>query len=533
MARLEIEIQGMTCDGCARHVERALEQSGAGDPDVDWRRGSAVVSHGDVDEGALEEALAGTRYRVGRIVRREGEPPSADDGAAFDYDLIVVGSGGGAFAGAIRARDLGRRVLMVEHGTTGGTCVNVGCIPSKTLLVRSERARTSGAPTLAEALTTKHELVERLRQTKYIELLDQYGIEFRRAGARLLDAHTVAIDGQRVTAAAILVAAGARPAAPPIPGLEEAGFLTSTSALELTDAPRRLAVLGAGPVGLELGQMLGNFGSQVTWLARRDVMPDGELEVSAALRELLEGDGHRVLAPAATTEVAVEGGEKVLRGRVAGEPFELRVDEILVATGRQPNTDGLGLEDIGVELEAAGAIVVDDEQRTSVPSIYAAGDATTQPRFVYVAAVAGAAAVENALGQGGERLDFAALPQIVFTSPAVAQAGVTEAQALERGFDVDTRVLPLDAIPRALVNGDTRGLFKLVAEAGSGRLLGASILANGAPDVIQSAVLAISRGLTVDELARTWAPYLAMAEGLKLAAQTFTRDVAQLSCCAA
>jgi mercuric reductase len=150
-----------------------------------------------------------------------------------------------------------------------------------------------------------------------------------------------------------------------------------------------------------------------------------------------------------------------------------------------------------------------------------------------VAAAAGAAAVENALGQGGERLDFAALPQIVFTSPAVAHAGLTEAQALERGFDVDTRVLPLDAIPRALVSGDTRGLFKLVAEAGSGRLLGASILANGAPDVIQSAVLAIDRGLTVDELARTWAPYLTMAEGLKLAAQTFTRDVAQLSCCAA
>src|SRR5918996_441792 len=185
MARLEIEVQGMTCDGCARHVERALEQAGAGDPDVDWRRGSAVVSRGDLDERALEEALAGTRYRVGRIVRREGQPPSADDGAAFDYDLIVVGSGGAAFAGAIRARDLGRRVLMVEHGTTGGTCVNIGCIPSKTLLVRSERARTSGAPTLAEALATKRELVERLRQVKYVELLDQYGDEVRAGEARL------------------------------------------------------------------------------------------------------------------------------------------------------------------------------------------------------------------------------------------------------------------------------------------------------------------------------------------------------------
>lgn len=336
-----------------------------------------------------------------------------------------------------------------------------------------------------------------------------------------------------VTAEAILVAAGARPAVPPIPGLDETGYLTSTSALELAEAPRRLAVVGAGPVGLELGQMLGNFGSKVTFIARRAVAPRAEPEVSAALHDVLEADGHRVIAPATTTEVAGAGAEKILRGTAAGEPFELMVDEILVATGRTPNTDGLGLQDVGVELDPSDAIIVDDEQRTTVPSIYATGDVTSQPRFVYVAAAGGAAAAENALGSGGERLDFSALPQIVFTSPALAQAGLTEAEARERGLDVETTLLPLDAIPRALVSGDTRGLFKLVADAGSGRLIGASILAAGAPDVIQSAVLAIDRGMTVTELSRTWAPYLAMAEGLKLAAQTFQRDVAKLSCCAA
>ena len=454
-------------------------------------------------------------------------------GAAYDYDLVVIGSGGGAFAGAIRARDLSRRVLMVEHGTTGGTCVNVGCIPSKALLVRSERARLAGAPSLGEALASKGELVERLRQTKYVDLLDEYGVEFRSAQARLADANTVLVDLEPVTAEAILVAAGARPAVPPIPGLEETGYLTSTSALELAEPPPRLAVLGAGPVGLELGQMLGNFGSEVTFVARRDVAPRAEPEVSAALGEVLERDGHRVLAPAVTAEVVAEDGEKVLRGSTDGEPFELRADEILVATGRTPNTEGLGLEELGVELDPSGAILVDAGQRTNVPSIYAAGDVTVQPRFVYVAAAAGAAAAENALGSGGERLDFSALPQIIFTSPAAAQAGLTEAEAHEHGLEVETTTLPLEAVPRALVNGDTRGLFKLVAEAGSGRLLGASILAAGAPDVIQSAVLAIERGMTVNELSGTWAPYLAMAEGLKLAAQTFKRDVTKLSCCAA
>ena len=453
--------------------------------------------------------------------------------SSHDYDLIVIGSGGGAFAGAIRSRDLGARVLMVEQGTTGGTCVNVGCIPSKALLVRSERARLAGAPTLAEALSTKGNLVERLRQTKYVDLLEEYGIEYRTGHVRLTGPQAVQVDGETVEAQAILVAAGARPAIPPIPGLAEAGFLTSTEALELSEAPPRLAVIGAGPVGLELGQMLGNFGSHVTFIARRDVAPRAEPEVSAALREALESGRHRVVAPAEISEVVLEGNDKLVRGFTAGAPFELHVDEVLVATGRMPNSENLGLEELGVRLDASGAIAVDAEQRTSVPSIYAAGDITSQPRFVYVAAAAGAAAAQNALGGGGERIDFSALPQVVFTSPAIAQAGLTEAEADERGFEVETTLLPLDAVPRALVNGDTRGLFKLVAETGSGRLLGASILADGAPDVIYSAVLAIERGLTVAELAQTWAPYLAMAEGFKLAAQTFERDVSKLSCCAA
>jgi mercuric reductase len=458
---------------------------------------------------------------------------SGRDGAGVrhDLDLVVIGSGGAAFAAAIKARELGQRVLMVEHGTTGGTCLNVGCIPSKVLLVRSERARAVGRPTFREALATKRELVERMRQTKYLDLLEEHAIAFRSGHARVTGPHTVMIGDDDVTAYAILVAVGARPDVPPIPGLLEAGYLTSTSALDLEEALPRLAVLGAGPVGLELGQMLGNFGSRVTFIARRAVLPNAEPEISVGLRSVLEDDGHEVLAPATTTSVSVEGGEKVLRGRVAGEPFELAVDEVLVATGRTPNTEELGLEELGVELDPSGAVLVDPEQRTSVPSIYAAGDATTQPRFIYVAAAAGRAAAENAFGAGGETLDLSALPQVVFTGPAVAQAGPTEAEAIERGFDVDCTVLSLDPVARALVDGDTRGLFKLVREVGTGRLIGASILAAGAPDVIQSAILAIQHGLTVEELTRSWAPYLTMAEGFKLAAQSFDRDVTKLSCC--
>ncbi len=527
-----IEIAGMTCDACARTVATALQQAGAANVEVDWRRGRATADGAALDRAVLDKALDGTHYRV----RSVGGPPEAarDDGGAgsHDYDLIVLGSGSAAFAAAIRARDLDMRVLMVEQGVTGGTCVNVGCVPSKTLLVDSERHRQADEPPLERAVARKHALVEHLRQAKYVDLLDAYGIEYRNGHAELVDGHTVAIDDNSASARAILLAVGARPAIPAIPGLAEAGYLTSTDALELTEPPARLAVIGANAVGLELGQMLGNFGSHVTFIARRGLTPSAEPEVAAALRSTLEASGHEVLAPATTTEVVTSGTTKVVRGTRDGEPFEVVVDEILLATGRQPNTDGF--DHAGIALDPTGAILVDEHQRTSIPTVYAAGDATTQPRYVYVAAAAGAAAVQNALGDGRPvSLDFAALPRIIFTIPAFAQAGLTEADAQAAGLAVETRVLPLDAVPRALVNGDTRGLFKLVAEAHTGRLVGATILADGAPDAIQAAVWAIERGMTVAEIASTWAPYLAMAEGLKLAAQTFERDVTKLSCCAA
>jgi len=518
----------MTCDACAVRVRGAFERVGAHEVDVDWRRGRATLEAEGITRGQLSQALEGTRYRL--VDRHHEEDPER---SKRDYDLIAIGSGGGAMAGAIRARDLGRRVMLVEQGTTGGTCVNIGCIPSKSLLADSGRVNGDGPGRLPGAVERKAALVAQLRQDKYVDLIDDYEIDFRAAHAEVLDPNTVAVDGDPVTADAILIATGARPAVPPIPGLEEAGYLTSTTALEVTQPPGRLAVIGANAVGLELGQMLGNFGSEVTFLARRGVAPNEEPELGDRLTEALEADGHTVMAPTDTKSIELEGEERVLRGEVAGEPFELRVDDILVATGRRPNTAELGLEGVGVELDPLGAIRVDEHQRTSVSSIYAAGDVTTQPQYVYVAAAGGAAAAENALGEGEKTLDLDSLPRIIFTRPTIAAAGLTEAQARDRGLEVETTLLPLDAVPRALVNGETHGVFKLVAEAETGRLVGASILADGAGDVILSAVLAIDRRMTVEELAATWAPYLTMAEGLKLAAQSFGREVGKLSCCAA
>lgn len=466
----------------------------------------------------------------------------AADGA---YDLAIVGAGSAAFSGAIRARDLGARVAMVEHGTVGGTCVNVGCVPSKALLRAAETFYTAGHHPFAGIETSadpvdiralvahKDALVAGMRKEKYEDLLAAYGIDLVRGTARFAGERTLEVDGRPLRAAAYLIATGAAPAIPPITGLADAGYLTSTGALDPETVPESLAVVGASAVGLELGQLYGHLGSQVTYVDVLDrVAPFEEPEISAALADVLREQGAQVHTPARVTQVERDGDRRVLVADIGGEQRRFAVDQILVATGRRPNTADLGLDVAGITVDDAGAIVTTETLRTSNPVVFAAGDVTSAPQFVYVAAHHGALAAENALPGRTRRVDLAALPRVTFTAPQIAAAGLTEAQARDAGHAVKTSVLPLTAVPRALVNHDTRGLIKIVADEATDKILGVHVLADGAGDVVQAAVYAIKFGLTVTDLADTWSPYLTMAEGLRLAAQTFTRDVSTLSCCA-
>lgn len=463
-----------------------------------------------------------------------------------DYDLLVLGAGSAAFAAAIKGRDAGYRVALVEAGTLGGTCVNVGCVPSKALLRAGEvywsaghhpyaGVTTSAGPVdLAALVGQKDELVATLRQDKYADLVDAYGIEVISGRARFVDPETVDVDGQRIRAGAVLVATGASPAIPPIPGLAEAGYLTSTTALDLKEVPGRLAVIGANAIGLELGQFFLHVGSAVTFLdVAPRIAPFEEPEVSATLADVLCDQGARVHAPAHIAGVERDGDVRRIRATVDGADVVVEADEVLVATGRRPNTADLGLEAAGIAVDERGAIVVDEQLRTTNPRVWAVGDVTPAPQFVYVSAYEGALAAENALLGAARVVDLTGLPRVIFTAPPVAAAGLTEAQARAAGYDVKMSVLDPSAVPRALVNRESHGVVKLVADAGTDRVLGASVVGEGAGDVIQSAVLAIRHGITTTELAATFHPYLTMVEALKLAAQTFTRDVAKLSCCAA
>jgi mercuric reductase len=462
-------------------------------------------------------------------------------------DLAVIGAGSAGFAAAIRAAELGARVTLVGHGTIGGTCVNVGCIPSKALIraagaLRDGRSVARFAGIFGDArlddwtkvMAQKDELVAALRQAKYRDLLRDYDAISYVEGAARVTASGIAVDGADIPSRRTLIATGASPLPPPIPGIDRVPWLSSTSALALDPLPRSLLVIGGGFVGCELGQMFARAGVRVTILCRSRLLPQAEPAIAEALARYLAAEGIALRCGIAYDSIApsTEGVRLTLRNG-AGDREVIAAERVLAATGRRPNTEGLGLDEAGIALHPRGGIRVDDRMRTTRAGVYAAGDVTGRDMYVYMAAYGAQMAAENALDGDRRRYDDTAMPAVVFTDPQLASVGLTEAAAGAQGFDVETSTISLDALPRALVARDTRGLVKLVAERQSGRLLGAHMLAPEAGDSIATAALAIRQRLTVAELRDIIFPYLTTVEALKLAAIGFDKDPAKLSCCAA
>jgi len=463
------------------------------------------------------------------------------------YDLVVVGGGSAGFSAAITAAEQGAQVAIFGAGTIGGTCVNVGCVPSKALIRAVESIHHANAAPMrfkgvearartadwGQLIAEKDALVSSLRQAKYADLLPLYNnITYREGTARLVE-NGIEAGGRRFAADRIVIATGARPAMPAIPGLADVDPLDSTAALDLTELPKSMIVLGGGYVGVELAQMFSRAGVDVTLVFRSRLLPEMEPEIGAALTNYLSSEGITVLSNLAYQSVhkAAEGGTAltILRD---GNAETLVAERLLVATGRTPNVEDLGLIEAGVRQTPGGAIIVDDRMRTSLPGVYAAGDVTGRDQFVYMAAYGAKIAAKNALNGDSLRYDNSAMPAVVFSDPQVASVGFTEAQAIAAGYEARISTLSLENVPRALAARDTRGLIKLVADGRTRKLLGAHILAPEGADSIQTAAMAIRCGLTIDDLAETIFPYLTTVEGLKLAAQTFDRDVKMLSCCA-
>lgn len=460
-------------------------------------------------------------------------------------NVAVIGAGSAGFSAAITAAELGAHVTLIGHGTIGGTCVNVGCVPSKTLIRATETLRQGRAASRfagirgqanlqdwAALIAQKDELVANMRQVKYIDLLPAYNtIAYTEGPARLTETG-VQVNGAMLHPDKVIIATGSMSAVPQIPGIDSVPYLTSTTALELEKLPESLLVIGGGYVGCELGQMFARAGSRVTVVCRSRLLPGSEPEIGTALTRYFRDEGLIVRSGVSYKEIRPTGKGVALSVVVDGGEEIIEAEKVLVATGRRPNTEGLGLTDVGIELADTGGVKVDDRMRTSKSGIYAAGDVTGRNQFVYMGAYGARIAAENALNGDGRRYDATAMPTVVFTDPQVASVGLTEKAAQDQGLAVKTSLLDLAYVPRAIAARDTRGLIKLVAEAETDRLLGAHILAPEGADSIQTAVMAIKAGLTVRDLADTIFPYLTTVEGLKLAAQAFDKDVSKLSCCA-
>ncbi|MDE3027344.1 MAG: mercury(II) reductase, partial [Paracoccaceae bacterium] len=530
-------IVGMTCDTCAAHVKSALQNvPGVQSAEVSYVTGIAqVAATPGTANDALIAAVTGLGYRAalaegpamptqGRLPGKTQDGPGSEttDREKSDLRIAVIGSGGAAMAAALKAVDEGARVTLIERGTLGGTCVNVGCVPSKIMIraahiahLRQESPFDTGIsatkPTIRRdrLLALQQARVNELRQAKYERILDANpAITVLHGDARFTDDRHLVVGlndgGDRVvTFDRCLVATGASAAVPPIPGLAGTPFWTSTEALASDGIPARMTVIGSSVVAVELAQAFARLGSRVTVLARRTLLFHEDPAIGEALSAAFRLEGIEILDNTEASRVAHVDDAFVLtipRG-------EIVADRLLIATGRAPNTRSLTLEMAGVATDTQGAIIIDKGMRTSNPRIFAAGDCTDQPQFVYVAAAAGTRAAINMTG-GEAALDLTAMPSVIFTDPQVATVGLTEATAHRKGIKTDSRTLTLDNVPRALANFDTRGFIKLVVENGSHRLIGVQAVAPEAGEVIQTAALAIRARLTAQELADQLFPYL-------------------------
>jgi len=450
------------------------------------------------------------------------------------YDLIVIGAGSAARDAAKKAaKEYGAKVALIERERWGGSCPNVACTPTKAYLVAADLAHDIN--TLANELgievgpaTTNLAKVKARKETlkkpqpKWVEDLQAAGFDTYEGTASFVDPHTLRVGDAELTADKILIATGSRTALPPIEGIDEIDWLDHISALELEELPERLLIVGAGAVGLEFGQAFSRFGSKVTIVdALDEIAPQTDHHAAMELREALTDEGIPIILGSFVTKVAVRDGGYVatIVPREGGMEQEVEFDRLLLCSGRRPNIEELNLDAAGVETYKLG-IVADERMRTNVPGIWAAGDVNGQALFTPVAQYQARIAVEDMYHPGeGPAADYSVLPTAIFTDPELAGVGLTQMEAEERGFEAETVVHPLKYVRRASYVDAKHGLYKIVFDRPSRRVLGLHVVAPGASDIVQGLSIAMRLGVTVDELAKAHHTFPTFGEGVKAAAE--------------
>jgi mercuric reductase len=458
-----------------------------------------------------------------------------------EKDLVIIGSGAAAFAAAITASRLGVKASLIEQDTIGGTCVNVGCIPSKTLLAAAKINSlatnnkfpgiflSSKEPDIKQIISDKDNVVDMLRSEKYVDIAEFYGFEIIKASAHFKSPNSLDVGGKEIRFAKSIIATGASPFIPPIPGLSSVPYLTSKTALQINYLPKSIAIIGGNAIGLEFAQFFSDLNVSVSVIEVLDrLVPNEEPEVSQWIAQSLKKSCVEVFTSAQIKGISGKTSSKVI---TLDDGSVITADEILVATGRRPQTSGLNLESAGIQM-SNNRLVLDKSLRTSNCNVWAAGDVTGGPQFVYVAAYQGEVAAKNAINDTEEAQDLSGIPRVIFTHPAVAAVGLTDEQAVESGIKCQCRVVDLGLVPRAVVSKVDLGGIKVVIDKEKNQIVGVSMVGDNAEEVIALATLAVKLKLSPEFIQNTWCPYLTMAEAFKIACQAFKSDVTKLSCCA-
>ncbi len=550
----KLKIEGMTCSSCALGIEDKINVLEGVEITVSYPEGiGLLVVTGSISYETLIEIIEDKGYRISEIDIEKievSQPEFPDNGRQLH--VAIVGTGSAAFACAIKAVENGAKVTLIERSSIiGGTCVNIGCVPSKIMIraahiVHQQKSHHFAGIKKNQPIIDRKQLlaqqqtrVDELRAAKYESILASHpNINLVKGNARFKNVNTLIVEqGQggkiEIEADRFLIATGASANIPAISGLSEAPYWTSTEALQSEQLPDHLIVIGSSIIALELAQAYLRLGSKVTLLSRHSLLYREDSDIGLSLHKILVKEGMTILDHTQAETVSYKKGlfgsgkfsVKATNGSV------IKGDKLLIATGRVANTNSLQVEQAGITMDKAGRIVIDDHMRTNIEHIYAAGDCTNQPQFVYVAAAAGTRAAINMTG-GNAVLDLTAMPAVMFTEPQMATVGLTESEAKLKHIKTESRLLGLENVPRALANFETQGFVKLVIEEHTRRLIGAQILAPEAGEMIQTAVLAIRHQMKIEDLAGQLFPYLTMVEAIKLCAQTFNKDVKELSCCA-
>jgi pyruvate/2-oxoglutarate dehydrogenase complex dihydrolipoamide dehydrogenase (E3) component len=471
-----------------------------------------------------------------RLVENVHPPDWTNPRPKGRYNLVVVGAGTAGLVSAVGAAGLGARVAVVERHHMGGDCLNVGCVPSKGVLRASRAAaavREAGAYGVRVAGRVEVDFgaaMERMRRLRAAispndsaQRLAKLGVDVYFGDARFVAPDAVEVNGARLTFARAVIATGGRAAIPDVPGLAEAGFLTNETVFSLTELPRRLVVVGAGPIGCELAQAFQRFGSAVAVVSLDErLLPREDEDASATLAARFEREGVALRLGAKLLSVERHGGAKVVVFEREGRVENAACDEILLAVGRAPNVEGLGLERAGVSSGRRG-VEVDDRLRTANRRIYAAGDVCSAFKFTHAADAMARIVIQNALFLGRKRASSLVIPWCTYTDPEVAHVGLYEREARERGLDVTTITVPLAEMDRAVLDGDADGFARVHAHRRSGRILGATLVAGHAGEMIGEMALAITAGLSLGKIAGTIHPYPTQAEVWKRVGDAWNR----------